>query len=396
MNRLSIDKQSTQLRCRSSLGDRMIGEFPVKKLFEFAAVLIAAAPLAALAAERILIGQSAPLTGSNAEIGKDIRAGALAYFKKVNDAGGVQGRKIELVTLDDKNDRKVAGANAEKLVADGAVALFGFASATLSLDAMPVVKERRVPFFAPFTGADAIHKQSPYVFVMRASYADELVKILEHWGNLGFTRVTVVHYDDEIGNQNFATVERIMKAAGKGATSVKIKRNADVDAAAIDAIVKSDPQVIVATTLYGATTQVIRGLKQVKRPYTMTSLSFVGPSQLAKAAGMDAAGVSVAGVVPPPSKTSVPVIKECGEALRKSGVKELNYTNLEACIAAKVLVEGLRRAGSEHSREALYRALAGIGNYDAGGYVVSFGPESRHGSHYVELTVIGKGGQFRF
>lgn len=368
----------------------------MKLFLECAAIAMATAALAAPAADKILIGQSAPLTGSNAEIGKDIRAGALAYFARVNEAGGVQGRKIEFVTLDDRNDRKLAGANAEKLVADGAVALFGFASATLSLDAMNVVKQKKVPFFAPFTGADAILKQNPYVFVMRASYADELVKILEHWANLGFTRVTVVHYDDEIGNQNFATVERIMKAAGKGATSVKIKRNADVDAGAIAAIVKSDPEVIIATTLYGATTQVLRGLKGVKRPYTMTSLSFVGPSQFANAAGPDAAGVSVAGVVPPPTKTSLPVIGECGEALRKAGVKELNFTNLEACIAAKVLVEGLRRAGSEHSREALYKALAGIVNYDTGGYIVSFGGESRHGSHYVELTVIGKSGQFRF
>ena len=78
------------------------------------AALAFAFPLSTFA-EKILIGQSAPLTGSNAEIGKDIRDGALAYFKKVNDAGGVNGRTIELVSLDDKNDRKTAGANAVKL-----------------------------------------------------------------------------------------------------------------------------------------------------------------------------------------------------------------------------------------------------------------------------------------
>src|SRR5947208_2744497 len=129
------------------------------------AALLAAAPLVGIAADKIVIGQSAPLTGSNAEIGKEIRAGALAYFKKVNDAGGVNGKQIELISLDDKNDRKIAGQNAVKLVNENhVVALFGFASATLSLDAMPIVKEKNVPFFAPFTGADAIHKQNPYVF----------------------------------------------------------------------------------------------------------------------------------------------------------------------------------------------------------------------------------------
>jgi branched-chain amino acid transport system substrate-binding protein len=369
----------------------------MKAKMRLLAALTLCLPLAGLAADRILIGQSAPLTGSNAEIGKDIRDGALAYFKKVNAAGGVNGKPIELLSMDDKNDRKTAGANAVKLVNENnVVALFGFASATLSLDAMPIVKEKKVPFFAPFTGADAIHKQGPYVFVMRASYADELVKILDHWNNLGADRVTVIHYDDEIGNQNYATVERIMKTANKKAVSVKLKRNAAVEPAQIEAIVKSDPQVIVATTLYGATAQVLKGLREARRPYNMTSLSFVGPSQLAKAAGSDAAGVSVAGVVPPPNKAVVPVIKECGDAMKKAGVPELNYTNLEACIAAKVLVEGLRRAGREPTRESLYRALAGLSQYDAGGYVVKFGPESRHGSNYVELAVIGRNGQFRF
>ena len=362
-----------------------------------AAVAALALGTAAFAADKIVIGQSAPLTGANAEIGKDIRDGAAAYFAKVNESGGINGRQIELLTLDDKNDRKTAGANAVKLVNESnAIALFGFASATLSLDAMPIVKEKRVPFIAPFTGADAIHKQNPFVFVLRASYADELVKILDHWKNLGAERVTVLHYDDEIGNQNYATVERIMQAAGKKAVGVKFLRNGEVQPAQIDAIIKSDPQVIVNTTLFGPTAKVLKMLKDAKRPYNMTSLSFVGPSQLAKAAGADAAGVSVAGVVPPPQKGTVPVIKECGDALRRAKVPELNYTNLEACIAAKVVVEGLRRAGRDLTREGLYKALAGLGQYDAGGYPVSFGPDNRHGSHYVELAVISKDGKFRF
>lgn len=362
------------------------------------AALAFALPFSTLAAEKVLIGQSAPLTGSNAEIGKDIRDGALAYFKKVNEAGGVNGRTIELVSVDDKNDRKTAGANAVKLVNEqNVVALFGFASATLSMDAMPIVKEKRVPFFAPFTGADAIHRQNPHVFVMRASYADELVKILEHWG-VGFApdRVTVLHYDDEIGNQNFATVERLMKTANKTAVSVKIKRNAKVEPAQIQAIIKSDPQILVATTLYGATAEVIKALKAARSPFNITSLSFVGPSQLAKAAGADAAGVSVAGVVPPPGKTLLPIVKECGDVMKKAGVAELNYTNLESCIAAKVLVEAIRRAGRTVNRETLSAALASVSNYDTGGYVVNFGPQGRHGSSFVELAVISKTGRFRF
>jgi branched-chain amino acid transport system substrate-binding protein len=362
-----------------------------------ALALVAALPFAAAGAEKIVIGQSAPLTGSNAEIGKDIRDGAIAYFKKVNESGGVHGRQIEFISLDDKNDRKTAGRNATQLVNEkNAVALFGFASTTLSLDAMPVVKEKRVPFFAPFTGADAILKQNQYVFVTRASYADEIEKILQHWQGFGADRVTVMHYDDEIGNQNYATVEKIMKAAGKMPVGVKFERNGDVTPAQIAAIVRSDPQVIVSTTLYGTTAKVLKALKAQNHPYNMTALSFTGPSQLAKAAGADGLGVSISGVVPPPAKHTVPVIKECGDALKAAGIPELNYTNLESCISAKVLVEAMRRAGRDVTRESLYRALTGLGQYDAGGYTVAFGPEARHGSHYVELAVISKGGTFRF
>ena len=353
--------------------------------------------LAAHAADRILIGESAPLTGSNAELGKDIRDGALAYFKKVNDGGGVNGRHVELVTLDDKNDRKTAGANAAKLVNDNnVVALFGFGSTTLSLDAMPIVKEKHVPFYAPFTGADAIYHQNPYVFAMRASYADELKKVLEHWGDLGVTRVTVIHYDDQIGNENYTTVEQIMKAAGKKPVSVKLLRNKDVTKAQVDEVIKSDPEIVVATTSYASTADVLKMLHAARHPYNMTTLSFVGPSQLAAVAGADAAGVSVSGVVPPPTKILVPVVKECAAALKAANLPELNYTNLESCIAAKVLVEAIRRGGANVSRESVYRGLQAVNGYDAGGYVVNFGPDVRHGSHYVELAVIGKDGKFKY
>lgn len=367
----------------------------MKQAALFLGLALAAVPAAA--ADPIVIGQSAPLSGANADFGKDIRNGALAYFRKVNDAGGVHGRRIELESIDDMNQRKVAGANAAQLVNErNVVALFGFASATLSMDAMPVVRDKRVPFFAPFTGADAIHRQNPYVFVLRASYENELTRILDHWRGLGADRVTVLHYDDEIGNQNFATVERLMKGAGKRAVGVKFERNGDVKRAQIDAIIKSDPHVVVTTILYQPTAKVLQMLREANRPFNMTALSFTGPSQLAKVGADAAAGVSVAGVVPPPGKTLVPVVKECRDAQAKAGLGELTYTSLEACIAAKVLVEGLRRTGPNPTREGLYRALTTITALDVGGYTVSFGPERRHGSHFVELAVISRGGRLRF
>src|SRR5215470_743244 len=166
----------------------------------------------ALAQGAIVIGQSTPLSGSNKELGQDIRNGALAYFKKVNEAGGVNGRKIELASLDDGNTVPRAEANTKKLVEeDNVFALFGYASATLSRPALPYVDKHKVPFLAPFTGADPMRVFNKHVYNMRASYADELEKIVEHYTTFGIKRFSIVYYDDVVGKENLTAVDRALK-----------------------------------------------------------------------------------------------------------------------------------------------------------------------------------------
>jgi ABC-type branched-subunit amino acid transport system substrate-binding protein len=348
-------------------------------------------------AAEIMIGQSTPLTGGNADLGNDIRNGARAYFEKVNAAGGVNGHKLTLVSLNDKNDTAIAAENTKKLITENnVVALFGYASATLSIPAMPFVKENRVPFFAPFTGADTIRKQNDYVYTVRATYNDEIEKIINFWGSLGSTRVTVLHYDDEVGKQNFETVSRTLQKFNKKPTSISIKRNVDLPDDAVSRIAASDPQIIIVTTLYAPAAQMVKKLRAANRPYPVTSLSFVGASQLAKALGPEAAGISVALTVPTAKTLSVPVIKECTEAWTTLGQKEtMSVTAIESCIAAKVLVEGIRKAGKEVTRESLQRSLSAMGRVDVGGYIVEFRPGFRHGGKFVDIAVILANGELR-
>jgi branched-chain amino acid transport system substrate-binding protein len=360
------------------------------------ACLLLAAAAPALAQD-IVVGQSAPLTGANAELGNDIRNGALAYFKKVNDAGGLPGGKLKLVTLDDRNEIKLSAENTAKLVNEqNVVALFGYASSTLSVPAMPVVAEHRVPFFAPFTGADTIRKQNDYVYTVRSTYADEIQKIINFWGNLGSTKVTVLHYDDTVGQQNFETVAIVLKKFERQPVSVAIKRNADITDANVKAVIASDPNVLVVTTLYAPAAQMIKRLKAANRATMVTSLSFAGASQLAKALGPDATGVSVAITVPTPRSNGIPVVKECNDAWTRSGQKDpMSVTALESCIAAKVLVEGMKRAGREVTRASLHKSLSALGRYDAGGYVVDFKPNFRHGGTYVGMALLRPNGEVR-
>ncbi len=361
-------------------------------------VSIAALGVVATAAKaEIIVGQSAPLTGANAELGNDIKNGALAYFKKINDAGGINGNPIKLVTLDDKNEAKQSGENAKELIQKtGAVALFGFASSTLSVPAMPAVAAAKVPFFAPFTGADAIRKQNDFVYTIRVTYADEIEKLIGFWAPLGVTKVAVLHYDDEIGKQNFATASTVLAKFGKQPTSIAIKRNAELKADTITAIVAADPQIILATTLYAPVSQMVRQLKAIKKPYSITSLSFAGASQISKALGPDAAGITVALTVPAPNQQQFPVVRECTEAWRAAGQTDsMSVTALEACIAAKVLVEGMKRSGKEVTRESLQKALSALGRVDVGGVTILFKPGFRHGGTYVDIAVIRLNGELR-
>ena len=373
-------------------------------LAALAAAMLALGPVRAQApgvtATTIIIGQSAPLTGANAELGNDIRNGALAYFRKVNEAGGVHGRKIELASLDDGNTVPRAEENTKKLVEEQQVfALFGYASATLSRPALPFVEKHHVPFLSPLTGADPMRVFHKYVYNMRGSYAEELEKIIDHFAPLGVKRFSIVYYDDVVGRENFTAVERALKKRNLAVVSIaafKDRAKPDIDGG-VQSVAKGEPDVVILTTLYKATADFVRASQKAGLGYQVASNSFPGASPLAKELGKDGAGVIVATVVPPPAKRSLPIVAEYQVAIEKQlGKKEYSFTSLESYIAAKATVEALRRAGPKPTRESFMQALDGLRNFDAGGYFISFAPNNHNGSSYVELTVIGRDQKYNY
>lgn len=375
-------------------------------MFRIAALVFAVvaatahAQVPGVSATAVLIGQSTPLSGVNAELGNDIRNGTLAYFRKVNDAGGVHGRKIELVTLDDGNQVPRAEANTQKLVEESRVfALFGYPSATLSRPALPFVDKHHVPFLGAFTGADPMRVFNRYVYNMRASYADELEKIVDHFAPLGVKRFAIVYYDDVVGRENLTAVERALgkrnlEAVAKAA--FKDRAKPDIEAG-VKEIAKGSPDVVILTTLFKASADFIRLARASGVGAQMASNSFPGASPLAKELGKDGAGVIVATVVPPPTKRSLPIVQEYQAAIEKQlGRKEYSFSSFEAYIGARVMVEAMRRAGPRLTREAFMRELDAMKDYDTGGYGVRFSPTNHNGSSFVELTVIGRELKFSY
>src|SRR6185369_14634496 len=343
------------------------------------AIALIACACAASAQDKWVIGQSAPLTGGNAQFGKDIRDGALAYFAMLNAKGGVQGKPIELVTLDDKNDRKQAGVNTKTLLENkNLLALFGYASATLSLDALPQAEAKDVTFFAPFSGANPVRGNNPVLFTVRASYGEEMEKILNFWVSLGLKRVTVVQYHKKL---NLAP------------QALPLQRNAQVGKAEVQVLMAQQPDLVLNTVLSGAAAQLQKGLVEANRIVPTSSLSFIGADQFMAAAGPSAAGVSITQVVPNPT-SQVPAVRECAKALEAAGIKTpMNSTQLEACFGAKILAEGIRRAKKPVNTASVREALTNLGSYDLGGFRVTFAPGAQHGSKFVDLAMVTREGR---
>lgn len=349
-----------------------------------------------ISASDIVLGQSVPLTGSNADIGRDMRDGALAVFAKTNASGTLGGRKIRLVTLDNANNRARALENTKQLLdSDKAVALFGYNSATTSLDALPLVKQNNMAMFAPFTGSSSARSHAN-VFTIRASYEEEAAKIVAHQKSLGASKAVIFYYDDEAGKANLESVAGAFDATSKPRT-LAIKRNTKLDASAFAAVLKDPPHYVLATTQYSVVGDFLKIATAAGANIPVAAVSFVNPDELAETYGDVARGTIVSQVVPAPRGSlliSNAALKDCAATMLAFNGAKLNYTSLESCLAAKTLVRVIQKTGAAKvTRASLLQGLENAGRIDLDGYVLNFS-KGNSGSSFVDLTILSRGNQF--
>lgn len=349
--------------------------------------------------DKIVLGQSAALSGPAKFLGEEMRDGALAYFAQINEQGGVNGRKIELISLDDGYEPERAADNTKKLIEKHKVfALFGYVGTPTSNAVMPMFTAAKVPFYAPFTGAESLRTpHNRYVFNVRASYADETEKIIRHATNLGLKRIAVFYQNDAYGKAGLAGVEQAMQKRGLViAATGTVERNSTEVTSAIQSLSGSKPDAIVMITAYKSSAAFIKSAQQAGITSQYYNVSFVGSRPLAEELGEQAAGVVVSQVVPSPFDQSQAVVREYRKAMSKYQPKApISFTSMEGFIAAKSMVEGLKRAGEALTRERLIAALEQGDPVHAGEFKVAFSPNSHSQSKFVDLTVMQKDGSFR-
>ncbi len=344
----------------------------------------------------ILIGQSAAFTGPAAQLGIQYRDGAKLWLDYINAQGGINGRKIELKSRDDKYESKLAAENTKKLIEEDRVfLLFAYVGTPTSQASLPIFTAARVPFVAPFTGAELLRAPfNRYIFNVRASYYDETEKIVDYLARTGVKKFAVFYQNDAYGQAGLEGVKRALTRRNMQPMALgTVERNTTNVAEAVKTINAAEPE---ATVMISAYTSIAEFVKQMKKAGSISqffNVSFVGSKALAEALGSEGRGVMISQVVPFPWSPMVPIVKEYLEFAKKGNV-DVNYSSLEGFIAAKVLVEGLRRAGKEPTRDKFIAAMESLTNLEIGGYQVRFSPENHNGSQYVDLSMIGREGKF--
>lgn len=347
--------------------------------------------------KRILLGQAAVFSGPAAQLGIQMRNGITAYFNYVNERGGVNGRKLELVSEDDKYEASVAPIASRKLIEEHKVfALLGYVGTPTGAAHLPVTTQAKVPLVGMFTGAEALRVPfNRYVFHIRASYYDETEKIVEQVVTTGGKRISVFYQADAYGEAGRKGTEIALAKRGMQIHSTgTVQRNTVQVQDAVKTISASEPDAIVMVSAYTACAEFIREMKKAGSGATFYNVSFVGSKALADALGDEGSGVAISQVVPFPWGTAVPVVKEYQALAKKSGYADYNFSAMEGFLYAKVMVEGLRRAGRELTREKLVDALERMQDVDLGGFYVSYSPKNHAGSKFVDLTIIGHNGKF--
>lgn len=346
--------------------------------------------------DRIVIGQTAGFTGIVAAGVKEATDGARAYFDTVNRAGGIDGRRIELVSLDDKFDPKIAGQNCETLIVERKVFALFLTRGTPHAEAcLPVINQYKVPLIAPSTGAQLLHEPvQPYVFNVRAKYQDEVIDAIRYFSTVGQSKIALVHVDDSFGKDARAGFERGMERFHLKPTAIVVydRVKAEMAAAAAQAL-RVEPDAVVIAGSGQSVVDFIKAFRAAGGVAQLMTLSNNSSAGFVKNLGDLGHGVIVSQIAPSPTSGTTALGRAFQSDTKAAGVTP-SYAAMEGYMAARVLVEGLKRAGASPRRESLVSGLESLRNWDMGGVSITYSPTRRTGSEFTELSIIDANGRF--
>ncbi len=346
----------------------------------------------------IVIGASLPLTGFNAAAGQEGLAVIKATFNSINRTGGINGRKLLLNALDDEFNPDKAAANATKLTDSRAVALLNCWGTSSCSAMMPIITKAGMPMVAGIAGGGPM-RQNPgrFAFNVRPTTDAEIARMVNQMLTVGQTGIALVYQNDLFGKSGQAAAKSVFaKAQVAPLAELAVERDGSNAATMVSALQKLPAlNGIIVIAAPPATVKLIPALRQGGLNIQVYNLAAQATRKVAADLGKHTAGVVFTTLVPSPWRDGVPVVREYQQVMNAAGgTQEFSYLGLEVFINTKVLVDALRKAGRNVSREGLVSALETMGNRQFGPMSIGYGPGDREGSGYVGLTIIDRQGRF--
>lgn len=363
------------------------------------AAVLAFSSLASLAQEgvsntSIVLGQSIALTGPGSALAQPFHEGAKMYFDHINAAGGVNGRKIQLITMDDRGNPATTVANTKKLLDKGVLSLFGFYGSPQVIATYPLIKDTEVLMFAPMAAAEELHGEFyPNVYSVRPDYSEESAAITRHAAVIGMHKLAILHATDGESLVALKSAERTMSKLGSIVVAKASMASGSL-ANSVDKVLEAAPQSFLVISDFSAAASAVRELHAKGFRGPIYGFSNTGESLLAEQLGTDGAGVVVVRVVPKSDNNSVAVVRDMQANAAAAKLGKPNVYMLEGYLAARVYVEALRRAPGELTRARLKKSIDGMNDVSIGGFRVHFAG-GRVASKLVNLSLIDSYGRIR-
>jgi ABC-type branched-subunit amino acid transport system substrate-binding protein len=346
---------------------------------------------------QLRIGQPSGFTGSAAAGVKENTEGARLYLDAVNRRGGVHGQPIELITMDDKFDPATTAEVGRKLITEqGVLALFLNRGTPHAQALLPLLSEYHIPLVGPSTGAMALHDPiQPWVFNVRAPYQREAIRAVKHLVSLGITRIAMLQTDDSFGADAAIGAEKGFAAASlKPVLVQKFPREKPDFADLATKVMHSEAQAVLYIGSSGSVASGVKALRAAGSTVQVVTLSNNASEGFIKLLGEQARGVIVTQVFPNERSVNYRLIKEAQDLAKAKGLGGVSPAMIEGFAAAKVLVEGLRRAGPKPTPSGLRDALESLQKFDIGGLEISYSPTNHSGLDFADLSIIGADGKF--
>jgi branched-chain amino acid transport system substrate-binding protein len=354
-----------------------------------------AASTGAATGAEIRIGQSAHLTGPLGPTFLPVVKGQEMAIDEVNRKGGIQGRPVKLITLDDAYDPKKCVENVNTLIdKEKVIALFGLSSATNVMASLPILTEKKIPLIGVYTGLPALRsKQHPYFFTTMASYRDEIAQMIRNLVTLQKPNIGLVYQNAPFGQMMKPVVEEVAKELGATLVALTpLEANGSDAVACAQTLAAAKPQAIIFMA-FGPS---MVGFVKAARAYVgvpIYAVSIANSPAILKALGDDARGLAFTQVAPYPFRQTTALTRDLAAEASRAGI-EVGYDHMFGYLNMRILLEVIRRTGKQITSATMLKAVEGMNKYDPGGFPVSFGPNKHHGSAFVEITIVGPGGRW--